>query len=610
MQNTAEPGSRPGASEAINTNTNGHHDMGLGALAEWISGAQWADELGVDPDSGIGEVLGENAWKAVRKFCRRYAVDVYHYGSDGMAFSDFEALPREVWRTASPKVELTRAQVAEFADDALTEDPHEIGEKLQRERLQRYRERDRAERALKAKSIPSDRLYTLDEVARVCGDNTADAVLAVIERANRRTWNTPKPHNHREHEYLITAAELYAKFHVAVRAIAMMTAATEQDQDAALDRLSLARARHRNDVTERAKAGDADPDDGTPLYADIAQLLDGGVPDPPTPDILRRKDGVGLFYRGEINLLYGDPEDGKTMVALAGCAEVLRDGGTVLFVDLDDNGVESIVTRLLMLGAPESALRAGRFRYCSPAGRDRLEQVIKDCTVDGQIPDVAVIDCVGELVPMFDGSNNDSDDFTRIIRATAGLLARSGVCVVLIDHMAKSTDSRKYGAGGTMAKRRRVGGTQLRVDVEVPLRKGQGGTLRLSIRKDRHSGLRQHCHPVSSSSANDGLQQAGRFIIDPGDTAWCVAVDPMVLSAEDGAPTHDGKHSRYIEAAQGLDEGWTITALAQRVHGDQCTEAQRKDTGRAVKHMIATGCVEKLAAGGKFKPATHRLMRD
>ena len=608
MSETTAPEATRAESEAANVRNGHQYDDGSNDSAEWCSGAQWADELGVDPDSGIGKVLGENTWKEVRRFCRRYGVDVYHFGADGMAFSDFEALPREVWRTASPKVELTRAQVAAFADDALTEDPHEVGGRLKAQRSQRFREKDRTERALKLQGIAVATVYTLDAVEAAAGPDIAARARELVDRANRRAWNTPKPHNHREHEYLVTAAELYNKLGVAVQTIATMTAATEQDRDVALERLGLARVQYRNDVTQRARAGDADPDDGSPLYADIGQLLDEGVPDPPRPDILRRTDGVGLFYRGEINQLYGDPEDGKTMVALAACAETLRDGGTALFVDLDDNGVESTVARLLMLGAPQSALRAGRFRYCSPAGRDRLEQAIKDGTSGAPVPDVAVIDCVGELVPLFDGSNNDSDDFTRIIRLTAGPLARAGTCVILIDHLAKSTDSRNYGAGGTMAKRRRVGGTQLRVTVDVPLRKGQGGTLHLSIRKDRHSGLRQHCFPPEGKT----LQSAGRFIIDPGDTAWAVVVDPMVLSAEDGQRARDSKNLPYIDAARGLADGWTVKDLAHRVHGKTPTDAQHKATGRAVKSLMEEPhrCVEKLTEGARFRPATHRLLTD
>ncbi|BBX92715.1 AAA family ATPase [Mycolicibacterium boenickei] len=398
---------------------------------------------------------------------------------------------------------------------------------------------------------------------------------------------------------------------VPMSTIAALPVATTAAHGRSVDIIDTWDAEDRAQANARARAADGtDPDDGTPLYADIGQLLDDGVPDLPNPDILRRTDDVGLFYRGEINLLYGDPEDGKTMVALAGCAETLRDGGTALFVDLDDNGVESIVARLLMLGAPQGALRARRFRYCSPAGPDRLEQVIRDCTAGTEAPDIAVIDCVGELVPLFDGSNNDSDDFTRIIRGTAGLLARAGTCVILIDHMAKNSDSRNYGSGGTMAKRRRVGGTQIRVSVEVPLRKGQGGTLRLSIRKDRHSGLRQHCYPVPEGKG--ALQVAGRFIIDPGDAAWCVAIDPMVLTAAEGGTAHDARRSRYIEAARGLADGWTVNELAQRVHGENPTDAQRKATGRVLKSLMTdpNPCVEKLTEGAKFRPATHRLLSD
>lgn len=355
-----------------------------------------------------------------------------------------------------------------------------------------------------------------------------------------------------------------------------------------------------------ARGGAPEPDEDGPLYADIDALLSDGLPPAPTPDILRRTDGVGLFYRSEINLLYGDPEDGKTMLALAGCAQVLSDGGVAMFIDLDDNGVASTVARLLMLGAPVEALRAGRFRYCSPAGRDRMEEAVKDCLGQGRSPDIVVIDCVGELVPLYDGSNNDSDDFTRIIRATAGPLSRAGSAVVLIDHMAKNTDSRNYGAGGTMAKRRRVGGTQLRVVVQKPLRKGQGGALRVLIRKDRHSGLRQHCH--TAPDVKGALQEAGTFVIEPGDAAWCVAVDPMTFSAP---LERGGKHGQYVEAARLLDDGWTITELTKHVHGEKFTAAQRKDTDRAVKDLVAdNGRVELLAPGAKFKPATHRLVGD
>jgi hypothetical protein len=63
-----------------------------------------------------------------------------------------------------------------------------------------------------------------------------------------------------------------------------------------------------------------------PQYADVAALLRHGIPEPPTPDYLNREDGHNLFYRGTVNILFGDPESGKSWVALAACQEALSAG--------------------------------------------------------------------------------------------------------------------------------------------------------------------------------------------------------------------------------------------------------------------------------------------
>ena len=43
-----------------------------------------------------------------------------------------------------------------------------------------------------------------------------------------------------------------------------------------------------------------------PVYTDIAAMLDGTLPEPPTPEVLSRSDGRPLFYKGEVNLVFGD----------------------------------------------------------------------------------------------------------------------------------------------------------------------------------------------------------------------------------------------------------------------------------------------------------------
>ena len=66
------------------------------------------------------------------------------------------------------------------------------------------------------------------------------------------------------------------------------------------------------------------PEPGTepekPLYVDIRSLLDGALPEPPSPVLLERSDGHALFYARQVNLLFGDPESGKTWVCLAALA--------------------------------------------------------------------------------------------------------------------------------------------------------------------------------------------------------------------------------------------------------------------------------------------------
>jgi hypothetical protein len=277
------------------------------------------------------------------------------------------------------------------------------------------------------------------------------------------------------------------------------------------------------------------------LYVDIGTLLDGGLPDPPAPVLLRRTDGMALFYAGQVNLVFGDPESGKTLVTQAAAAEAIEEGRRVAIVDLDHNGPEATVCRLLDMGAPESALRAAdRFRYVEPEDKPHLLDVVADLAV--WRPAVVVVDSIGELLPVLRLSSNSPDDFTEAHSRVLKPLAVAGSAVLAIDHLPKDTVSRASGPTGTAAKRRAVGGVALRVTVEEPFAPGRGGSAYLTINKDRHGGLRSHCPPGTGREAVAGL-----FRIEPGEDAirWSVQapqsgeapaherVDPFDLAALD-----------------------------------------------------------------------------
>lgn len=235
-----------------------------------------------------------------------------------------------------------------------------------------------------------------------------------------------------------------------------------------------------------------------PLYGDVAALLDGGIPEPPAPSVLSCSDGVCLFYTGKVNQVFGDPESGKTWLALAAVAALLDAGGSGAVVDLDHNGMSETVQRLLDLGAPADALRSlARFRFAEPDDGAHVLAVVDD--LKEWSPNVVVVDSIGELLPMFGANSNSPDDYTRVSRRTLAPLARSGSAVVVIDHLAKNSDSRSMGATGTAAKKRTFNGTSLRVAVVDQFAPGQGGSARVTVAKDRPGGLRKH-RPATGST--------------------------------------------------------------------------------------------------------------
>ncbi len=257
-------------------------------------------------------------------------------------------------------------------------------------------------------------------------------------------------------------------------------------------------------------------------FVDVAAILADGIPEPPAPVSLHRADGRALFYKGQVNVIFGDPECGKTWVALAAVQEALADGRRALILDLDHNGPEQTLSRLLALGVPADVLTdADRFRLAEPQEPAELLEVV---TVATQWrPAVAVVDSIGELVPMFAASSNSPDEWTSVNRRTLAALALAGAVVIAVDHLPKNTDSRSLGQTGTLAKRRSIGGVSLRVEVREPFVPGRGGCATLTVAKDRPGGVRAHCPNVGRE------QPAGLFVLtqDHDQLAWRVT-DPTV----------------------------------------------------------------------------------
>jgi hypothetical protein len=134
---------------------------------------------------------------------------------------------------------------------------------------------------------------------------------------------------------------------------------------------------------------------------------------------------------------------------------------------------------------------------------------------------VILVDSVGELLPLLGASSNSPDHFTRVHPSTLKALALTGAAVIAIDRLAKGTDSQAYASAGTAAKKRTIGGTNLRCTVIEPFRPGHGGKAALTIKKDRHGGLRA----ASDPDAKDKEPLAAVFELSTdelGDLTWTV----------------------------------------------------------------------------------------
>ncbi|MDZ8200631.1 bifunctional DNA primase/polymerase [Microbacterium sp. SSW1-59] len=249
------------------------------------------------------------------------------------------------------------------------------------------------------------------------------------------------------------------------------------------------------------------PEDDDDLYVDVAAVLSGNV-HRAKATVGLREDGQGLFYRGKINTLIGDPESGKTMIGACVAADVLSAGGRVLWLDLDHNGGSEITLLLRGFGVPDSVLLdRNKLRIASERleSRDGVLRAVLDAAEWG--PDFVLLDSIGELVPLFGGSSNDADDYTSINRQVSVPLAAGGACVVSIDHLSKGHDSRAYGAGGTMAKKRAGNGAQYEVRVVTAFTPTEGGRADMWIVKDRPGDVRDH-------SPRDGKRQrAASFVM-------------------------------------------------------------------------------------------------
>jgi hypothetical protein len=190
-----------------------------------------------------------------------------------------------------------------------------------------------------------------------------------------------------------------------------------------------------------------------------------------------------------------------------------------------------------------------------------------------------------------------------VMQMVSAPLEHGGAAVIWLDHQAKGSESRAYGAGGTMAKRRAVSGVSINLVRKQPFVPGKGGMAELWVNKDRPGGLRAHC------PKGEGRRQfAGTFILDAPDVEtgvaeWRVSIDRAVTPAASLDPVTERHYEAAQRIAATLGGEITVRDVGAKAHGlpegTPLTEAQKKATQRALAQLEADG---RLALASSSRP--------
>ena len=213
-----------------------------------------------------------------------------------------------------------------------------------------------------------------------------------------------------------------------------------------------------------------------------------GEAEEPAPEFLARNDGHRLFYRGKINALLGESESGKTWVALHAVAQSLHLQEKVIYLDFEDSG-KGILSRLRALGLEDRHFE--NFTYANPDQNLTLDERIDliDALME-IVPELIVVDGVNAAMTLLNLELTSNRDATFFSQQLLKPLALSGACVITIDHVTKSKESRGNYAIGAQAKRADINGAAIMCEVVLPFGRGMSGELTLKVTKDRPGHVR------------------------------------------------------------------------------------------------------------------------
>ncbi len=327
--------------------------------------------------------------------------------------------------------------------------------------------------------------------------------------------------------------------------------------------------------------------DGGWTPVDMSTVFSGNFTRP-RATLGKRHDGVHLLYPGREHVVSAEPESAKTWLVCLIVADVLREGGHVLYIDFeDDEG--TIGMRSHWLGAQIKTLcDPSRFRYIRPEEGvtfDRYVRVLNFGTDDEPVPPtLVVLDGTTEGYGLHGWDIKENGDSPKWRNTYVKPALRAGAATLATDHVVKNADARGGYAIGAQHKKAGLTGALFELRVQEPFGIGMRGRSKLYLNKDRTGDLRQH--GVTEGKAT----YFGDLVLDATDVEGCPQAwlfPPNVEGEEvDGAGSElDPKVVRMREVEQVLRLRGPLNARDLR----NAIPGRGSEIDKAVQSMLNLG---------------------
>lgn len=317
-------------------------------------------------------------------------------------------------------------------------------------------------------------------------------------------------------------------------------------------------------------------------FEDVGAVMRGEV-DGIQPTMLRRTDGNCLIYPGLLHWLMGEPGKGKTWAALYVTAEVLTDGGTVVYLDWEGNRL-IVGSRLMALGVPAHVVD-DRLIYLRPKPFTNASAAALAAVVENRCADIVVGDGTAKALARQGMNEDKASDVLAWLELVITPMCEAGAAVLLLDHVAKDKESRAQWARGSGAKIGEVSGAAWMVKPRRLFSRKNPGEFDLIQAKDREG-----------FNAADG-ETVARFRVTPHNEGAQleVVVDPAPSADTQGAGDHaawDGPTEcmeaviEVLQAAPGVEFAKSHLVEALRATGKQYRD---RTIGEAAQRLVLEG---------------------